>query len=680
MKRHLALLAVVPMALSLGGIATASGPYDGVNEQQKHQAHSPEDGVVDTPLEEHEAHGHDHGQHGGLAGHIPPTQLNMDVVGTWKFPGAKNSPGRITDVWSLDDHAYLGTFAPPCTALGVHVVDISDPANPQKTTFIPSRPDTRVNDVKAFHFDGLASGFTGDVLLHSNENCGTHQNRVGGISLWDVSTPAAPVSLAEGVGDTNHGELPRARQVHNIYAWQDGDRAYAAIVDDEELLDVDILDITDPADPVHVGETGLPDWPGVNVDGFGDNAFVHDIWARKATFTSTTGKGKNKETTTSERWELLLSYWDAGFIRLDVSDPANPEFIAESDYPTPDPLLEAATGMTLQPEGNAHAGVWDTTGDLILAGDEDFSPYRLSFSIASGTNAGDYDAGEFGWTKPITTFPGSQINGPTIYGGTGCVEDVNGNGTSDRAEVPSASTVSAGADEEKVVVFTRGTCFFSDKVHSGELAGYDAVIIGNHHNGSGGGAFPDAFICGSQGSAVDGTAAGLCIGHRPMHLLFNDAPEYAPASSNDSPDMPPIGTLGEDVFASATFDGWGPFHLIDNASMREIDAWAPSEVYDEAFAQGFGDLTMHNVEAFGPGKAAIAWYSLGMRILDFSGCSAEAPKGKPSGGQVDPGCITEAGRYVDANGNNFWGVHVTEDELILGSDRDSGLWIFEYTG
>jgi hypothetical protein len=68
-----------------------------------------------------------------------------------------------------------------------------------------------------------------------------------------------------------------------------------------------------------------------------------------------------------------------------------------------------------------------------------------------------------------------------------------------------------------------------------------------------------------------------------------------------------------------------------------------------------------------------------MRILDFSGCSTEVKGGKP-GEQTDPGCITEVGRYVDAAGNNFWGVHVTEDGLILGSDRDSGLWIFEYTG
>ncbi|MDQ3431721.1 MAG: hypothetical protein M3467_05800, partial [Actinomycetota bacterium] len=82
-----------------------------------------------------------------------------------------------------------------------------------------------------------------------------------------------------------------------------------------------------------------------------------------------------------------------------------------------------------------------------------------------------------------------------MFGGSGCKEDLNSNGTSDRAEVPSAS--STGAD---VVVFSRGGCFFSDKIRSGEEAGYPVVAVGNSHGGSRNGLLPDAFVCGSQGS------------------------------------------------------------------------------------------------------------------------------------------------------------------------------------
>ncbi|HEX6208165.1 MAG TPA: hypothetical protein VF058_07395 [Actinomycetota bacterium] len=672
MKRHLILAMAFVLVTALGS-GVAATPSPDRPEGGGPGDHAVDDGYVDTPLEVHRAHGHDE-QHGTMEGHIPPTQENVDVVGIWTAPRTNKKPGRITDVWSLGNYAYLGTFAPPCNGLGVNVVDISDPTNPTKAAFIPSRPGTRVNDVKVIHLE--TSAFTGDVLLHSNENCSAHPQRVGGISLWDVTDPTNAQPLAQGVGDTNGGTLPRARQVHNIFAWQDGDEAYAAIVDDEELLDVDILEITDPTNPEHVAETGLPDWPNVNVDAFGGDAFVHDIW-----FDIVDGIP-----------QLLLSYWDAGWIRLDVTDPENPTIIeppGDSDYPFPDPLASAAAGQPLLAEGNAHAAVWDWTGRLILAGDEDQTPFRIeNFEITTGSNAGPFGAGEFGFTKSVSSFPGGEVSGPTVYGGSACPgQDLDGDGTDDRVQVPDASILDpqVGPDDERVLVTTRGTCFFSDKIRTGEEKGYDVVIIGNHHIGAAGGAAPDAFFCGGQGSPVLGTAAGLCIGHRAMHLIFNDPPEYTPETSDTSPDMPATGTLGERVQASAIFDGRGPFHLLDHDTMEEIDTYAPSEVHDPAFAQGFGELTMHNVEA-DPTRdlAYIAWYALGFRVLDFSECDTDASDGSFDN-LDDPGCVQEVGNFIDQGGNDFWGIHQALDhssdpDLILLSDRDRGLYIVKFTG
>ncbi|HUF58691.1 MAG TPA: PA domain-containing protein [Actinomycetota bacterium] len=676
MRRHLILPMALVLIAALGaGVAAAPSP-NGVDERQDPGVHAIDDGIVDTPLEEHAAHGHDH-QHGTNVGHISPTQENVDLVGVWTAPRTKNKPGRITDVWSLGDYAYLGTFAPPCSGLGVNVVDISDPENPQKANFLPSGPGNRVNDVKAYHFE--TSAFSGDLLLHTNENCNTNNNRVGGMTIYDVTDPENAVRLAKGVGDTNGGTLPRARQIHNIFAWQDGSNAYAAIVDDEELLDVDIMDITDPSNPVHIGETGLPHWPSVNVDGFGENAFVHDIWYQIVDGTPT----------------LLLSYWDAGWIKLDVSDPSDPVFIPpDSDYPNPDPLVLAATGQALQPEGNAHAGVWSQDGSLILAGDEDFSPYRLSDMEVTEQTAGGvpgqpsvgtmYPAGEFGWTVPIASIDDGILNGPVAFGGYACDES---------PAVPDASVLDpfinpdAPSTEEKILVVQRGpvgdpdhtypACFFSIKVENGQDAGYDAVIVANHHIGAGGGSSPDAFICGSQGHAFTVTAHGLCTGHRAMHELFGTTPSYAEDYSGE--DAPGLGDVGPKIQVTAEFDGWGPFHLLDNDSMEEIDAYAPSEVYDEDFAQGFGDLTMHNVEYYGTDKAVISWYSLGLRVLDYGDCTA-APD-EDFSNQDDPGCVEEVGRFIDEGGNNFWGVHVDDGTgLILASDRDRGLYIFDFTG
>jgi hypothetical protein len=182
-------------------------PANGVDERQEPGDHVVDDGIVDTPLEEHAAHGHDN-QHGTMDGHIAPVQENVEVVGVWTAPRTNKKPGRITDVWSQGDFAYLGTFAPPCSGLGVNVVDISDPENPKKAAFIPSRPGTRVNDVKVIHLE--TSAFTGDVLLHSNENCSAHPQRVGGISLWDVTDPTNAQPLARGVGEYVRALAPLA--------------------------------------------------------------------------------------------------------------------------------------------------------------------------------------------------------------------------------------------------------------------------------------------------------------------------------------------------------------------------------------------------------------------------------------------------------------------------------------
>jgi hypothetical protein len=47
----------------------------------------------------------------------------------------------------------------------------------------------------------------------------------------------------------------------------------------------------------------------------------------------------------------------------------------------------------------------------------------------------------------------------------------------------------------------------------------------------------------------------------------------------------------------------------------------------------------------------------------------------------------EVGRFIagdeygESAGSNFWGIHVTEvdgEQYILGSDRNTGLWVFQW--
>jgi hypothetical protein len=154
-----------------------------------------------------------------------------------------------------------------------------------------------------------------------------------------------------------------------------------------------------------------------------------------------------------------------------------------------------------------------------------------------------------------------------------------------------------------------------------------------------------------------------------MHLLFNDTPAYTGANGAD---MPAIGTLGESLHVVTQFDGWGYVHLYDAQTLQEIDTYAIPESLDPALGFGFGDLTVHEV-ATDPehNLAYVSYYNGGFRVLKF---------GKKG--------IEEVGHYIDPGGNNFWGVQILKSEddngddetLVLASDRDSGLWIFRYTG
>jgi hypothetical protein len=297
------------------------------------------------------------------------------------------------------------------------------------------------------------------------------------------------------------------------------------------------------------------------------------------------------------------------------------------------------------------------------------------------------DAGEFGWTKPVASFPGETVNGPMVFGGYGCPDD---------AVPPVSSLGTLAPGEEAMIMFERGpvddpnhaqhaACFFSEKVAAGEAAGYDVVIVANHHGGAQGGETPGAFFCGGQGTPVAGTAAGLCVGHEFMHRAFGRAPSYTlPYPSGDPGDLEPNpGDLGPRIEAESEFDGWGYTRVIDtdpNSAPTEIAQITIPEGSDPDFDTGFGDLTVHEVEVprddpnEGGGNvdtdklAYFSWYSGGLRVFDIT----------------DPFNPEQVGVYIDEQGNNFWGVALVEDaeggRLILASDRDYGLFIFRYTG
>ena len=169
------------------------------------------------------------------------------------------------------------------------------------------------------------------------------------------------------------------------------------------------------------------------------------------------------------------------------------------------------------------------------------------------------------------------------------------------------------------------------------------------------------------------------------------------------------------VKLNATFDGWGYFQVFNNVEagtatlapseyvdqplaeradldidyLGEMGYFAPKELLDPSLASGSGDLTMHNVEGdpetegdeptfdAGP-RSFISWYSAGLHAVEYRPGHWHTGNGD----DVHSWNVHEVGRFIAEDGSNFWGIHVdeleNEQQVILASDRNSGLWLFSF--
>ena len=593
-------------------------------------------------------------------GHIPKdANYGFEVIGRDTLAGVAD--GLYTDVWSHDGYAYIGTFQEPdCTDAGVFIVDmaaaISDYPDTSGATVaeIKSAPNTRINDVKVHAVGDV------DVLITTQEPCGSaipggaisdansnpngngapFQVGQGGISLYDVTDPTKPKSLKK-----NFLEF---EGVHNTFAWDWEGKSYLiGTANTFDFFDTFFVDISKPQSPKLLSITGALDWipQGVNLDqtetGSSAGVFNHDVWVNIIDGIPT----------------AVVSYWDLGFVTLDVTDPANPVFLDDSTYVDPEPILG-------QPyEGNAHAAVFGGNGDYIFAGDEDFSPSNFAVNF----NAVDYPAGVALFGPDPATLSGTIV----WTGGEGCVV----------ADIPAAT----GTDD--VALIQRGTCDFSRKGYNAEQQGYVGFVVANDE------ARGDDLLNMSLGELPEPQIPGVFVGYSTGEVM----------------------KIGGPISTSSIFDGWGYLHVINNSGvdvtvpiggaasgnsalipqMGELGYYAPAQAVEEGLGTDFGDLTMHNIEAdpltqdlvptFNQGpRMFVSWYSLGMRALEYRPGHFHANlNGEDSYSQN----VHEVGRWIEPDGgSDFWGVHVDQiavdgedTQVILASDRNNGLYIFTFS-
>jgi hypothetical protein len=169
-------------------------------------------------------------QHGDTGGHLPGSVENVELVSKLRLKNVV--PEKIADVGVLGNYAYLAAWGvTTCKYNGVHVVDISSVANPREVAFIQAKEGSYPGEgIQAVPI--TTPFFNGDLLVSNNEKCRDRAG-FGGMNLYDVSDPAHPTPLAEGVGDfTVNGQGKKAaNEIHSVFAWDAGQRAYAVIVD-----------------------------------------------------------------------------------------------------------------------------------------------------------------------------------------------------------------------------------------------------------------------------------------------------------------------------------------------------------------------------------------------------------------------------------------------------------------
>ena len=607
-----------------GLVLAVPGPAAGHPEHTTDGGYTAADGARDAK------------QHAGAPGHLPATQSNVALISKLSLKNAE--PEKIADVGVFNGYAYLAAWGVvTCKYNGVHVVDINNVSAPKEVAFIRAKTGSYPGEgVQALHIDTPA--FKGDILVTNNEKC-NETSGFGGMNIYDVSNPRHPVPLAEGAGDfTVNGQGKKAaNEIHSVFAWDAGDKAYAVMVDNEEGKDLDFMDITDPKKPVLIAEYDLDErFPQIRQAAPNNltEVFLHDMVVKKI----------------GGDYVMSASYWDAGYVQLNVNDPRDIYYLNDTHFADPDPELFESTGRSEKPEGNAHQSEFTRDNRFLIGADEDFYP-MLTVGRTDDMGSADFYSSQGSGTPQLRD--GESLSGDAVYVGRACTGD---------AAVPPAPSTPSG---RQIAVVARGLCLFTEKVTSVQATGgYEGIVVVNREGSDGG--------CLLFGMNVNGDIPTFAVDRETGFGFFDKQGSYDHSAclAGTGSEIPGValGAVGDRIDFRRFFDGWGSVRLFDANSGAELDTYAIPEAHQLDKAKGFGDLSVHEVATSHQRDdlAYLSYYSGGVRVIKITGTEIE-----------------EVGRFIDEGGSNFWGVEVFQSggkEYIAASDRDYGLYIFEYTG
>lgn len=290
------------------------------------------------------------------------SSLNMAVVGT----NTLGDRGFNGDVFTFKGYAYIGRwgfFDPQhrqfCPAGGVAVIDARTPSSPQVVGNLEV-PGASHEDVVVYTEKyGPLTGH--DIAAVGLQYCASSRLDPAaagkrGLGLWDVTNPATPKLLSvfdtgcctRGFHELEVGDRADLAKTFVYASLPYAERADSSspngMRDRAGRGEAWIVDVTDPWSPSLVSTFGIKKDLGLNPA------------AGQGCFAISFGHGMNPS---GDGEKLFVSYWDAGFIGLDISNPSKPRYLGRFAYgPNED--------------GDGHSTSYDDSRRLLFAADEDF--------------------------------------------------------------------------------------------------------------------------------------------------------------------------------------------------------------------------------------------------------------------------------------------------------------------
>lgn len=628
MKIRAALAIVVLMVFTAGLPNAASGSPERDRRRTAWVVRSPE--VI--------GHLHPHAE----PAHFTAGPGHPQVADNFERLDHVTMPGRqaASDI-DFHDHgfrgkfAYIGSFRSPCTSDGVRIIDVTRPRRSSLAAVaqLPSAWKTSTEDVDVER--------VGDRTVLAGGLQGCDQRGKNGLVLWDVTRPRHPRFLS-------FVRTPPGG-VHELDLAVRGDGTVLALLATPFVEfnntyfgghgggEFRIVDITHPRNPQRLSTWGII--RDSDLVTFGGDEIVSSFQGMDTFFTAIYAHSPRDA---DDGMTAYVSYWDAGVVKLDISDPTAPTFVGRTFYEIGD-------------AGDGHSSFpIDVSGTrYVIQQDEDYDP-NSPVTVTSSETGGTQFNGMFEAWMPTTLYDTGNITGDVVDAGDGC----------QAADFTGAAGTVALVDTvdpfyEGIIDGWTVPCGLHGQITRAANAGATALLSNlispddpyQFPYGPPSSIAPDEDMVVIQVADADGLADQLRAAAGTPTVTF----------ATNTPAVGYVRIFDESQLVDSDGDGQSN-EFAEVATFTE-----PAHVFDDLSVPHRGIWSVHNTEVRDT-IAYSSWYSHGVVAWDLSAITAPVQVG-----QYRP----PARRGWPA----VWGVAFDpESGVVYLSDMVGGLWVVKPTG